>query len=89
VRPATDLVRVAAGPGGVAVGRHLAGRGAWLCGPACLEQSLRRKALPRALRTTITEPELIQLRESFERTAARMTESAADESIVAPTPTKG
>jgi predicted RNA-binding protein YlxR (DUF448 family) len=73
----------------VAIGRHLAGRGAWLCGPACFEQALRRKALPRALRTTITEPDLIQLRESFERTAARMTESSADESIAAPTPTKG
>ena len=49
-------MRLVAASGGVlAVGRHLPGRGAWLCrgAPACLEQALLRGALARALRTSV------------------------------------
>ena len=45
-----------AGPGGgLALGRHLPGRGAWLCAgsQACVEAAARRKAFDRALRTTV------------------------------------
>jgi uncharacterized protein len=51
-----DLVRVvAAAEGSAAVGRSLAGRGAWLCAgsPECLDRALRRGALGRALRAPI------------------------------------
>jgi len=49
-------VRVVAGPdGGLAVGRDLPGRGAWLCAGSlsCLEVAARRRAFDRALRTTV------------------------------------
>ena len=51
-----QLVRVVARPGGgLAVGRTLPGRGAWLCAGSatCLEAAARRKAFDRALRTTV------------------------------------
>ena len=54
--PPEELVRVVAGPGGgLATGRTLPGRGAWLCAgsPACIEAAERRKAFDRALRTTV------------------------------------
>ena len=50
------LVRVVTVPGGgLATGRTLPGRGAWLCAgsPACIDAAERRKAFERALRTTI------------------------------------
>jgi predicted RNA-binding protein YlxR (DUF448 family) len=52
-----ELVRVVAeAGGGLATGRNLPGRGAWLCAgsPACLEVAARRKAFDRALRTTVS-----------------------------------
>jgi predicted RNA-binding protein YlxR (DUF448 family) len=51
-----ELVRVVAVPGGgLAIGRTLPGRGAWLCAgsPACIEAAERRKAFERALRTAV------------------------------------
>jgi predicted RNA-binding protein YlxR (DUF448 family) len=48
------MVRVALGPeGNAAIGRNLAGRGAWLCAldRGCLDRALRTKSLHRALRT--------------------------------------
>jgi predicted RNA-binding protein YlxR (DUF448 family) len=51
-----ELVRLVAEPGGgLAVGRTLAGRGAWVCAdsPPCVEAAARRKAFDRALRTPI------------------------------------
>jgi predicted RNA-binding protein YlxR (DUF448 family) len=83
------LVRVASTPHGVRVGRTAPGRGAWLCGSDCLDRSLRRSALARALRTTIDEASLAALRESFSRTAARMTESSTGDDTATSTPTKG
>jgi predicted RNA-binding protein YlxR (DUF448 family) len=56
VAPPEQLVRVVAVPGGgLATGRTLPGRGAWLCAgsPACIEAAERRKAFERALRTTV------------------------------------
>jgi predicted RNA-binding protein YlxR (DUF448 family) len=49
-------VRVVAVPGGgLATGRTLPGRGAWLCAgsPACVDAAARRKAFERALRTSV------------------------------------
>ena len=54
--PPDELVRVVAQPGGgLAVGRTLPGRGAWLCAgsEACLHLAGRRKAFDRALRTPV------------------------------------
>jgi len=51
-----ELVRVVAeAGGGLAVGRGLPGRGAWVCSgsPACIDAAERRKAFDRALRTTV------------------------------------
>jgi predicted RNA-binding protein YlxR (DUF448 family) len=60
-----ELVRVVARPGGgLAVGRTLPGRGAWLCtgSAACLEAAARRKAFDRALRTAIMADAVDELR---------------------------
>ena len=51
-----ELVRVVRTPaGGLAVGRHQPGRGAWLCAgsPSCLELARRRKVFERALRGAV------------------------------------
>jgi predicted RNA-binding protein YlxR (DUF448 family) len=56
-----ELVRVVAEPGGgLAVGRNLPGRGAWLCpdSPSCLEAARRRRAFSGALRVDV-QPEAI------------------------------
>jgi predicted RNA-binding protein YlxR (DUF448 family) len=62
----TELVRVRrAAAGGLAIGPG-PGRGAWLCGPdataACRAQALRRPTLERALRVSVTAPEIEALR---------------------------
>src|SRR5439155_13036598 len=60
-----ELVRVVAGPDGrLVVGRHLAGRGAWLCegSLSCLDAAGRRKAFSRALRTEISAQAVAALR---------------------------
>jgi hypothetical protein len=65
--PASELVRLARSPddGRLQVGPG-PGRGAWLCGPpaapTCLDEALRRRALDRALRTTVTGDELQAVR---------------------------
>lgn len=42
--------------GGLAVGRTLPGRGAWLHpDPACLDAAVKRRAFPRALRGSIRD----------------------------------
>lgn len=55
-----ELVRVVrSGDGGLAVGRHLPGRGAWICPEgACVEQARRRRAFSRALRGEV-RPEAV------------------------------
>ncbi|MGI9080204.1 MAG: YlxR family protein [Acidimicrobiales bacterium] len=60
------LVRVVVAPGGrLAVGRNLAGRGAWLCAdsPGCIDAAERRRAFSRALRTEITGASTAALRD--------------------------
>jgi predicted RNA-binding protein YlxR (DUF448 family) len=60
-----ELVRVVARPGGgLAVGRTLPGRGAWLCAGsvACLDAAARRKAFDRALRAAIRADAVDELR---------------------------
>jgi uncharacterized protein len=65
--PAGELVRLARSPedGQVRIGTG-PGRGAWLCGPpatpACFDQAVRRRALERALRATMTDGEVQALR---------------------------
>jgi predicted RNA-binding protein YlxR (DUF448 family) len=51
-----ELVRIVSGEDGtVRAGRTRPGRGAWLCAdsPVCLQLAVRRRALPRALRTSV------------------------------------
>lgn len=59
---------VADGSGGLAVNpRRASGRGAYLCPlPDCLEQALRRRALPRALRTELPRLDVARLRQWIE-----------------------
>jgi predicted RNA-binding protein YlxR (DUF448 family) len=49
--------------GGLAVGRQLPGRGAWLCAgsPSCLDLACRGKAFPRALRGPIAPDAVAEL----------------------------
>jgi predicted RNA-binding protein YlxR (DUF448 family) len=44
------------------VGRTAPGRGAWVCGPACFDEAVRRHAFQRALRRPVSKPELEALR---------------------------
>ena len=55
---------VAVPGGGLAAGRTLPGRGAWLCAgsPACIEAAARRKAFERALRTTVRSQAVDELK---------------------------
>ncbi|HWI04948.1 MAG TPA: YlxR family protein [Acidimicrobiales bacterium] len=65
-----ELVRVVAVPGGgLATGRALPGRGAWLCAgsPACIEAAERRKAFDRALRTTVEREAVDALKTTLAR----------------------
>ena len=49
--------------GVVRVGRNEPGRGAWLCDDSgCFDLAVRRRALERALRTTLTEADVSRLR---------------------------
>jgi predicted RNA-binding protein YlxR (DUF448 family) len=58
---------VAVPGGGLATGRNLPGRGAWLCvgSPACIEAAERRKAFERALRTTVQRQAVDELKTSL------------------------
>ena len=59
-------MRVARVEGGqLAIGRSLAGRGAWLCRASvipCLDAAVRRKALGRALRAELAPDAVTRLR---------------------------
>ncbi|HEX6311053.1 MAG TPA: YlxR family protein [Acidimicrobiia bacterium] len=58
------LVRIVRAPdGGLAIGAG-PGRGAWLCAGSveCFDRAIRRRALGRALRRPVTEPEAAALR---------------------------
>lgn len=65
-RSQTELVRIArVDSGQLAVGRALAGRGAWLCAATtglCLDLAVRRKALGRALRAELAPDATARLR---------------------------
>jgi predicted RNA-binding protein YlxR (DUF448 family) len=39
--------------GSIRVDRRAPGRGAWLCGPGCVEPARRKRAFDRAWRTTV------------------------------------
>ena len=53
-RPQADLLRcVLDAEGAVQISRTASGRGAWLCGPACVELARRKKAFERAWRTSV------------------------------------
>ena len=58
---------VAVPGGGLATGRTLPGRGAWLCAgsPACIDAAERRKAFERALRTTVHREAVDDLKTSL------------------------
>ena len=58
---------VAVPGGGLAAGRTLPGRGAWLCAgsPACIEAAGRRKAFDRALRTSVHSEAVDELKTSL------------------------
>lgn len=59
-RPQAQLVRlVLDASGDIRVDRHAPGRGAWLCGAACLEPARRRRAFDHAWRTTVA-PEAVE-----------------------------
>ncbi|MFP5377421.1 MAG: YlxR family protein [Acidimicrobiia bacterium] len=69
-----ELVRVVrTGDGGLAVGRSLPGRGAWLCAgsPGCMDRAERRGALTRALKAPI-RPEAVEGLRAQLRERARM-----------------
>ena len=53
--------------GGLATGRTLPGRGAWLCAgsPACIEAAVLRKAFDRALRTSVHSEAVDELKTSL------------------------
>jgi uncharacterized protein len=56
-RPQAELVRCVLGADGLArVDRYGAGRGAWLCGSACLDPAIRRNAFERAWKTGARVP---------------------------------
>jgi predicted RNA-binding protein YlxR (DUF448 family) len=59
-------VRISVQDGTLRIGRGLPGRGAWLCRDArCLETAVRRGAVARALRTTVSVAMVDELRSSF------------------------
>jgi predicted RNA-binding protein YlxR (DUF448 family) len=65
VAPPAALTRLARGADGtVSVGRHLPGRGAWLCAGSepCFDAAVRRRALGRSLRTTVSTADIDGLR---------------------------
>ena len=62
-------MRVVAVDGGLATGRTLPGRGAWLCrdSPACVDGAVRRGGLARALRTAVGPEVAEALRSRLEK----------------------
>jgi predicted RNA-binding protein YlxR (DUF448 family) len=62
---------VADGAGGVAIGRTLPGRGAWLCADdlGCIDRAARKDSLGRALRHSLDPDAYARLRTLVERWA--------------------
>ncbi|HEX2042429.1 MAG TPA: YlxR family protein [Acidimicrobiales bacterium] len=76
VAPPDELVRVVARPGGgLAEGRALPGRGAWLCAgsTSCVDAAARRRAFSRALRAEV-KPEAVAWLRSVVANRGRMEE---------------
>ena len=68
VAPAGELVRVVrTDDGALVLGRHLPGRGAWLCAGSvdCVATAERRKAFERALKGPISAEAVARLREQW------------------------
>ena len=67
---------VALPDGGLALGRTLPGRGAWLCRGtlACFDTAVRRHAFERALRTTVGSEALASLRATLVNRARMSTQ---------------
>jgi predicted RNA-binding protein YlxR (DUF448 family) len=65
-----ELVRLTCDPvtAALVVGRSAPGRGAWVCGPACLATAARRGALARALRAAPDPASIERARRSLEGT---------------------
>ena len=62
-------MRLTCSPAGeLVVGRTAPGRGAWVCGPACLERAARRQALAKALRRSPDPASIERVRRSLEST---------------------
>ncbi|MBV8691132.1 MAG: YlxR family protein [Actinobacteria bacterium] len=77
--PADELERVVrTAEGGLALGRHLPGRGAWLCAGsvACIDLAVRRDAFSRALRGEVHRDAGVSLRRTVAE-RARMEGRAA------------
>ena len=63
IRPQTDLLRCTIGDAGrIVVDRRAPGRGAWLCGPACLDEAARRGRFERAWRQRVDPAAIDRLR---------------------------
>jgi len=83
-RDQDGLVRIVAdAAGGVAVNPTcVVGRSAYLCPSlACLEQALRRKVLPRALRVELPALDAEALRRLFAAEAAPRRRASSDENV--------
>ncbi len=66
VRPQTELVRCTLDDRGrIVVDRRAPGRGAWLCGPACIDPAVRRRAFDRAWRRRVEPAAVERLRDRF------------------------
>ena len=60
------MVRVSVQDGRLTTDRTAGGRGAWLCPTTtCLETAIKRRALPRALKTEVPSDALDELRTAF------------------------
>jgi len=68
------MVRCVLTPEGPAIGRAVAGRGAWVCSVECLQRALARKGFDRAWRTTMPSATLEALRIAFEGVITNMEE---------------
>jgi len=76
----TALVRFHRSPIGLVTGAG-AGRGAWLCRDdpvACLDEARRKRAVGRALRVTVGNDEIEQLRARLDADRVRMSGETGD-----------
>ena len=85
-----QLIRCAWGTDGPAIGRTVAGRGAWLCSIDCFDTAVRRRAFPRAWRCDVPGSTLDALRIAFESVITNMRDlTAVGTNSGTPMPTKG